>query len=101
MLRPCCLLIILLALVLAPTPAHGQSVTNDHKLKAGAFFFTGVNLEGFGETLKGVGGRITYNFTETPRARRRGELLSPHGVRQQAVRTEDVGVRGDRGRCTF
>jgi hypothetical protein len=43
---------------------HGQMSTanvSDHKAEAG-FFYTGINLEGFGETINGLGGRVAYNL---------------------------------------
>ena len=49
------------------SPAAGLAQTGaapdvgTHRFEAGAFY-TGVNLEGFGETINGLGGRVGYNF---------------------------------------
>jgi hypothetical protein len=54
-----------MAALLAPAAARAQ--TDDapdveaHRAEVGAFY-TGVNLEGFGETINGLGGRFGYNF---------------------------------------
>lgn len=54
-------------LMLAPAAASAQ--TDDapdvsaHRVEVGAFY-TGVNLEGFGETINGLGGRFGYNFNK-------------------------------------
>ena len=55
-----------LALFLFGPPAAGaqsQSDADEYKAEVGAFY-TGINLEGFGETVKGLGGRFGYNFNK-------------------------------------
>jgi opacity protein-like surface antigen len=56
---------VLTAVLLAPAAARAQSAAapdiDAHKVEVGAFY-TGVNLEGFGETIGGLGGRFGYNF---------------------------------------
>ena len=41
--------------------AQSQSDADEYKVEVGAFY-TGINLQGFGETVKGLGGRFGYNF---------------------------------------
>lgn len=47
--------------------AHAQTDAGPdvdvHRAEVGAFY-TGVNLEGFGETVNGLGGRFGYNFNQ-------------------------------------
>jgi hypothetical protein len=47
--------------VLARAQAGAAPDVDKHKAEVGAFY-TGVNLEGFGETVNGLGGRFGYNF---------------------------------------
>jgi hypothetical protein len=58
---------LLMAVLLAPAAAQAQTGTapdvEAHKAEVGAFY-TGVNLEGFGETINGLGGRFGYNFNK-------------------------------------
>jgi hypothetical protein len=58
---------LLLAVLLAPAAARAQTGAapdvDEHKAEVGAFY-TGVNLEGFGETVNGLGGRFGYNFNQ-------------------------------------
>lgn len=49
-------------LLLAAT-ARAQTQTDEHKFEVGAFY-TAVNLEGFGEAVNGLGGRLGYNFNK-------------------------------------
>src|ERR1051325_3337420 len=57
----------LFVLLVAPGAARAQTGTapdvDEHRVEVGAFY-TGVNLEGFGETVNGLGGRFGYNFNE-------------------------------------
>jgi hypothetical protein len=54
-----------MAVLLAPAAARAQTGggpdVDAHKAEVGAFY-TGVNLDGFGETINGLGGRFGYNF---------------------------------------
>jgi hypothetical protein len=54
-----------MAVLLAPAAARAQTGggpdVDEHKAEVGALY-TGVNLEGFGETINGLGGRLGYNF---------------------------------------
>jgi hypothetical protein len=55
-----------MAVLLAPAAARAQTGSgapdvDERKAEVGAFY-TGVNLEGFGETINGLGGRLGYNF---------------------------------------
>ena len=56
---------LLMAVLLAPAAAQAQAGggpdVDEHRAEVGAFY-TGVNLEGFGETINGLGGRFGYNF---------------------------------------
>ncbi|HJQ34774.1 MAG TPA: outer membrane beta-barrel protein [Pyrinomonadaceae bacterium] len=56
---------LLFMLLLAPAAARAQTGAapdvGEHKTEVGAFY-TGVNLEDFGETVNGLGGRFGYNF---------------------------------------
>lgn len=56
---------LLAALLLAPAAARAQTAdapdVEAHRVEVGAFY-TGVNLEGFRETISGLGGRFGYNF---------------------------------------
>jgi hypothetical protein len=58
---------LLMAVLLAPGAARAQTGAapgvDEHKAEVGAFY-TGVNLEGFGETVNGLGGRFGYNFNQ-------------------------------------
>ena len=58
---------LLTALLLAPAAARAQTSTapdvDEHKAEVGVLY-TGVNLEGFGETINGLGGRFGYNFNK-------------------------------------
>src|ERR1051325_6124325 len=57
----------LFVLLVAPGAARAQTGTapnvDEHKAEVGVLY-TGVNLEGFGETVNGLGGRFGYNFNE-------------------------------------
>ena len=56
---------LLFIIAVAPAAASAQTGAapdvEAHKAEVGAFY-TGVNLEGFGETVSGLGGRFGYNF---------------------------------------
>lgn len=56
---------LLAAVLLAPAAARAQTTAapdvEAHRVEVGALY-TGVNLEGFGETINGLGGRFGYNF---------------------------------------
>jgi hypothetical protein len=52
---------VLLAPAAARAQAGGGPDLDAHRAEVGAFY-TGVNLEGFGETVNGLGGRFGYNF---------------------------------------
>jgi hypothetical protein len=56
---------LLFVIACAPAVASAQTGAaadvDEHKAEVGAFY-TGVNLEGFGETVNGLGGRFGYNF---------------------------------------
>jgi opacity protein-like surface antigen len=58
---------LLTALLLAPAAARAQTGAapdvGEHRAEVGAFY-TGVNLENFGETVNGLGGRFGYNFNK-------------------------------------
>jgi opacity protein-like surface antigen len=58
---------LLMALLLAPAAARAQTAdapdVDTHRTEVGALY-TGVNLEGFGETVNGLGGRFGYNFNK-------------------------------------
>ena len=58
---------LLMTVLLAPAAARAQTSTapdvDEHKAEVGAFY-TGVNLEGFGETINGLGGRFGYNLNK-------------------------------------
>jgi len=58
-------LTLLAMLFVASSAAHAQTGAgpdvDGHRAEVGAFY-TGVNLEGFGETVNGLGGRFGYNF---------------------------------------
>ena len=60
-------ILFMLLLVSLAAPAAARAQTNggpdveEHRAEVGAFY-TGVNLEGFGETVNGLGGRFGYNF---------------------------------------
>ncbi len=58
---------LLMAVLLAPAAARAQTSTapdvDEHKAEVG-LLYTGVNLEGFGETVNGLGGRFGYNFNK-------------------------------------
>lgn len=51
------------ALLLVTASASAQTQTDDHKFEVGAFYTT-VNLDGFGESVNGLGGRLGYNFNK-------------------------------------
>jgi hypothetical protein len=55
-----------MAVLLAPAAALAQTDGPDvdtHRAKVGVLY-TGINLEGFGETVNGLGGRFGYNFNK-------------------------------------
>src|SRR5215207_2060457 len=58
---------LLVTLFVASPAAHAQTGdgpdVDAHRAEVGAFY-TGVNLEGFGETVNGLGGRFGYNFNK-------------------------------------
>jgi hypothetical protein len=58
---------LVILMLLAPAAARAQTGAAPdvgmHRVEVGAFY-TGVNLEGFGETVNGLGGRFGYNFHE-------------------------------------
>ena len=58
---------LLVMLFVASSAAHAQTGAgpdiDGHRAEVGAFY-TGVNLEGFGETVNGLGGRFGYNFNQ-------------------------------------
>jgi len=54
---------ILATLLFAPAAARAQGEADEHKFEVGGFY-TGVNLQGFGETVNGLGGRLGYNFNK-------------------------------------
>ncbi len=58
---------MLLAVFAAPGLARAQSGAapdvDEHRAEVGVLY-TGVNLEGFGETINGLGGRFGYNFNK-------------------------------------
>ncbi|HWW73892.1 MAG TPA: hypothetical protein VNZ44_00765, partial [Pyrinomonadaceae bacterium] len=60
-------LTLIFTLLLAPAAARAQAGAapdvGEHRAEVGAFY-TGVNLEGFGETVNGLGGRFGYNFNK-------------------------------------
>ena len=58
---------LLAAVLLAPAAALAQAGgapdVEEHRAEVGVLY-TGVNLEGFGETVNGLGGRFGYNFNK-------------------------------------
>jgi opacity protein-like surface antigen len=58
---------LVFTLLLAPAAASAQTGAapdvGEHKTEVGAFY-TGINLENFGETINGLGGRFGYNFNK-------------------------------------
>ena len=58
---------LLLTLFVLPAAARAQGGdapdVDTHKAEVGVLY-TGVNLEGFGETVNGLGGRFGYNFNK-------------------------------------
>jgi opacity protein-like surface antigen len=56
---------LLTAVLLAPAAARAQTAdapdVDAHRVEVGVLY-TGINLEGFGETINGLGGRFGYNF---------------------------------------
>lgn len=56
---------LLFIILVMPAAARAQAGSapdvGEHRVEVGAFY-TGVNLEGFGETVGGLGGRFGYNF---------------------------------------
>ena len=58
---------LLVMLFVASSAAHAQTGAGPdidaHRAEVGAFY-TGVNLEGFGETVNGLGGRFGYNVNQ-------------------------------------
>lgn len=58
---------LLLMLLFLPAAARAQTSAapdvDAYKAEVGAFY-TGVRLEGFGETINGLGGRFGYNFNK-------------------------------------
>src|SRR5215213_8154957 len=61
------LFMLLFMSLAAPAAVRAQTGTapdvEEHRAEVGAFY-TGVNLEGFGETINGLGGRFGYNFNK-------------------------------------
>jgi len=59
--------LIFTTLLLAPAAVRAQAGgapdVDAHKAEVGVLY-TGVNLEGFGETINGLGGRFGYNFNK-------------------------------------
>lgn len=51
------------AIVLLLLNASASAQADDHKFEVGAFY-TAINLDGFGETVNGLGGRLGYNFNK-------------------------------------
>lgn len=58
---------LLFVTLAAPAAARAQAGSapdvDEHRAEVGAFY-TGVNLDGFGETVNGLGGRFGYNFNK-------------------------------------
>lgn len=58
---------VLTLIIFSPAAARAQADdapdVDAHRVEVGAFY-TGVNLEGFGETVNGLGGRFGYNFNK-------------------------------------
>ena len=56
-----------ITMLLAPAAARAQTDAapdvDEHRAEVG-FLYTGVKLEGFGETINGLGGRFGYNFNK-------------------------------------
>ncbi len=52
---------LLFVILVAPAAARAQADVDVYRAEVGAFY-TGVGLEGFGETINGLGGRFGYNF---------------------------------------
>lgn len=61
------LFVLLFISLAAPAAASAQTGdapdVDEHRAEVGVFY-TGVNLEGFGETVNGLGGRFGYNFNK-------------------------------------
>src|ERR1044072_353103 len=57
--------VVLTLLIFSPAAARAQGDgapnVDTHKAEVGVLY-TGVNLDGFGETVNGLGGRFGYNF---------------------------------------
>jgi hypothetical protein len=51
------------ALLVQSRGAFAQGMTDEHKLEIGGQF-TSIGLEGFGDAVKGIGGRVGYNFND-------------------------------------
>ncbi len=54
---------LLFVILVTPAAARAQADVDEHRAEVGAFY-TGINLEGFGETINGLGGRFGYNFNK-------------------------------------
>ena len=54
---------LLTLFLLAPAAVHAQSPVDEHRFEVGALY-TVVKLDGFGEPVSGLGGRVVYNFNE-------------------------------------
>ena len=59
--RNICIWVTLVLTVPGIAGAQWQSGADEYKVEVGAFY-TGINLEGFGETVNGIGGRFGYNI---------------------------------------
>lgn len=62
------LLAVVVCFLFAPAIVHAQAAASapnvvDKRAEIG-FFYTGVNLKGFGETVNGLGGRFGYNLNK-------------------------------------
>jgi hypothetical protein len=54
---------ILVLFLFTATAVRAQSGSEESRSEVGAFY-TGINLNGFGETVNGIGGRVAYNLDE-------------------------------------
>ena len=57
------LMAALLVFMAGAARAQSSSAVEEHRFEVGAVY-TAVNLEGFGEPVSGLGGRVAYNFDE-------------------------------------
>jgi outer membrane protein with beta-barrel domain len=57
------LVTLFVASAAARAQTSGEPDVDAHRAEVGAFY-TGVNLDGFGETVNGLGGRFSYNFNK-------------------------------------